>query len=88
MSRVQARDFYEIHQDKSFYEDLVKFMTSGPVVVQVLEGEDAITRYRDVMGATTFGERLTGNDTFKIRNLDQAEMRYMVRTVRKMPNEK
>ncbi|MXY15357.1 MAG: nucleoside-diphosphate kinase [Proteobacteria bacterium] len=60
MSRVQAGDFYEIHQGKSFYEDLVEFMTSGPVVVQVLEAQDAITRYREVMGPTTFGEAKPG----------------------------
>ena len=55
MSRVQARNFYAIHRDKSFFEDLVKFMTSGPIVVQVLEGEDAINCYRGVMGTTVFG---------------------------------
>lgn len=60
MSRVQAGDFYEIHQSKSFYDDLVEFMTSGPVVVQVLEADDAITRYREVMGPTTFGEARPG----------------------------
>ena len=60
MSRVQAGDFYEIHQGKSFYEDLVEFMTSGPVIVQVLEAEDAISRYREVMGPTTFGEARPG----------------------------
>ena len=60
MSRVQAGDFYEMHQKKSFYDDLVAFMTSGPVVVQVLEGDDAIDRYRKVMGATTFGDAEPG----------------------------
>ncbi len=60
MSRVQAGDFYEMHQQKSFYDDLVAFMTSGPVVVQVLEGDDAIDRYRKVMGATTFGDAEPG----------------------------
>ena len=60
MSRVQAGNFYEIHQTKSFYDDLVAFMTSGPVLVQVLEGEDAIERYRKVMGATTFGNAEPG----------------------------
>ena len=60
MSRVQARDFYEIHQDKPFYDDLVKFMTSGPMLVQVLEGAEAITCYRGVMGTTTFGSAVPG----------------------------
>ena len=48
----KAGGFYAVHKDRPFFKDLVKFMTSGPVVVQVLEGEDAIARYRAVMGAT------------------------------------
>lgn len=60
MSRVQAGDFYDIHKGKSFYDDLVNFMTSGPVLVQVLEGESAIAHYRKVMGATTFGSAEPG----------------------------
>jgi nucleoside-diphosphate kinase len=52
MSREQAEGFYEVHKERSFYNDLVRFMTSGPVVVQVLEGEDAVARNREVMGAT------------------------------------
>jgi nucleoside-diphosphate kinase len=51
-SEAQARKFYEVHAARPFYSDLVKFMTSGPIVVQVLEGEDAIKTYRTVMGAT------------------------------------
>jgi nucleoside-diphosphate kinase len=51
-SEAQARKFSEVHKDRPFYDDLVKFMTSGPIVVQVLEGEDAIAKYRKVMGAT------------------------------------
>ena len=51
-SRAQAEKFYEVHKARPFYADLVKFMTSGPIVVQVLEGENAIKTYRDVMGAT------------------------------------
>ncbi len=60
LSRAQAGDFYNIHQDKPFYDDLVDFMTSGPVVVQVLEAEGVITKYREVMGATSFGEAAAG----------------------------
>lgn len=60
MSRKQASDFYDIHKGKPFYDNLVKFMTSGPVVVQVLEGDDAIKNYRKVMGATQFGEAESG----------------------------
>ena len=52
MSRGQAEKFYEIHRERPFYGELVEFMTSGPVVVQVLEGEGAVLKYRDVMGAT------------------------------------
>ncbi|MCY4190932.1 MAG: nucleoside-diphosphate kinase [Rhodospirillaceae bacterium] len=52
MSEEQARGFYAVHADRPFYNDLVAFMTSGPVVVQVLEGENAIMAYRTVMGAT------------------------------------
>ena len=51
-TRTQAEKFYEVHKARPFYADLVKFMTSGPIVVQVLEGENAIKTYRDVMGAT------------------------------------
>jgi nucleoside-diphosphate kinase len=51
-TRAQAEEFYAVHKGRPFYKDLVAFMTSGPIVVQVLEGENAITRYRDVMGAT------------------------------------
>ena len=52
MTRQQAEGFYEVHKDRPFYGELVDFMISGPVVVQVLEGEDAVKRNRDVMGAT------------------------------------
>ncbi len=48
----QAKTFYEVHKDRPFYKDLVNFMTSGPVLVQVLEGEDAVAINRKVMGAT------------------------------------
>src|SRR3546814_20211535 len=52
MTREQAEGFYAVHKDRPFFGELVEFMTSGPVVVQVLEGEDAMQRNRDVMGAT------------------------------------
>ncbi|MFI5034298.1 MAG: nucleoside-diphosphate kinase [Reyranellales bacterium] len=52
MSRAQAEGFYAVHKERPFFGELVEFMTSGPVVVQVLEGEDAVKRNRDVMGAT------------------------------------
>ena len=52
MTRAQAETFYGVHKDRPFFGELVEFMTSAPVVVQVLEGENAIAKYRDVMGAT------------------------------------
>ena len=52
LSKEQAEGFYAVHKERPFFGDLVSFMISGPVVVQVLEGEDAIAKYRDVMGAT------------------------------------
>jgi len=52
MTREQAEGFYAVHRERPFFNDLVQFMTSGPVVVQVLEGEDAVARNREVMGAT------------------------------------
>jgi nucleoside-diphosphate kinase len=52
ISREQAETFYAVHRERPFFRELVEFMTSGPVVVQVLEGESAIARYREVMGAT------------------------------------
>jgi nucleoside-diphosphate kinase len=52
ISRDQAETFYAVHRQRPFFRELVEFMISGPVVVQVLEGENAIARYRDIMGAT------------------------------------
>jgi nucleoside-diphosphate kinase len=52
LSRAQAEKFYEVHKARPFYSDLCAFMTGGPVVVQVLEGENAVARNREIMGAT------------------------------------
>jgi nucleoside-diphosphate kinase len=52
ISREQAETFYAVHRERPFFRELVEFMTSGPVIVQVLEGENAIARYREIMGAT------------------------------------
>jgi nucleoside-diphosphate kinase len=52
LTREQAGDFYAVHRERPFYRDLIEYMTSGPVMVQVLEGEDAIAKNREVMGAT------------------------------------
>ena len=60
MSKEQAEGFYAVHSERPFFNDLVAFMTSGPVVVQVLEGEDAVKRNRDVMGATNPADAAEG----------------------------
>jgi len=52
LSRAEAEGFYAVHRERPFFGDLVEFMTSGPVLIQVLEGENAIARNRDLMGAT------------------------------------
>ncbi|HPA38281.1 MAG TPA: nucleoside-diphosphate kinase [Phenylobacterium sp.] len=52
MTEAQAKKFYEVHKERPFYGELVETMTSAPVVVQVLEGENAVAKYREVMGAT------------------------------------
>lgn len=60
LSEEQAGEFYAVHKERPFYGDLVSFMTSGPVIVQVLEGENAIAKHRDVMGATNPAEAAPG----------------------------
>jgi nucleoside-diphosphate kinase len=60
MSRQQAEKFYEIHKERPFYNELVEFMTSAPVIVQVLKGENAVKKYRDIMGATNPAEADAG----------------------------
>jgi len=52
LNKEQAEEFYAIHRERPFYNQLVKFMISGPIIVQVLEGDSAITKYRQLMGAT------------------------------------
>ncbi len=60
LSKEQAEGFYEVHKERPFYNDLVAFMTSGPVMVQVLEGDNAIAKNREVMGATNPAEADAG----------------------------
>ena len=60
LTKEQAEGFYSVHKERPFYNDLVSFMTSGPVVVQVLEGDNAIQRNRDIMGATNPEEADSG----------------------------
>lgn len=61
LTRKQAEEFYEMHRERPFFAHLVEFMTSGPVVVQVLEGADAISRNRDIMGATDPSQAAAGS---------------------------
>lgn len=82
LTRAQAEGFYAVHRERPFFKDLVEFMTSGPVVVQVLEGENAVARNREVMGATnpanaeegtirkTFAESIEANS---VHGSDSAE---------------
>jgi nucleoside-diphosphate kinase len=60
ITREQAETFYGVHRERPFFGELVEFMMSGPVVVQVLEGEGAVAKYRDVMGATDPGKAADG----------------------------
>jgi len=60
LSKEQAEKFYEVHKERPFYGELVEFMTSGPVMVQVLEGENAVAKNRDIMGATNPAEAAEG----------------------------
>ncbi len=85
LSEGQAEGFYAVHKERPFFRDLVGFMISGPVVVQVLEGEDATARYRDVMGATNpanaaegtirkrFAESIEANSVHGSDSLENAE---------------
>ena len=60
LTKNQAQIFYEVHKERPFFDSLVKYMTSGPVQVQVLEGEDAVIKYRKIMGATNPDEAEEG----------------------------
>ncbi|MBB6306920.1 MULTISPECIES: nucleoside-diphosphate kinase [Xanthobacter] len=86
MTKAQAETFYAVHKERPFFGDLVAFMTSGPVVVQVLEGEDAVAKYRDVMGATNpanaaegtirklFAESIEANSAHGSDSVDNAKV--------------
>ncbi len=60
MTREQAQGFYAVHKEKPFFDSLTAFMTSGPIVVMVLQGEEVISRYRKLMGATNYKEAEPG----------------------------
>ena len=85
LSEGQAEGFYAVHRERPFFRDLVTFMMSGPVVVQVLEGDEAVAKYRDVMGATNpanaapgtirklFAESIEANSVHGSDSLENAE---------------
>ena len=60
MDTTQAQGFYAVHKERPFFDSLTDFMTSGPVVVMILEGENAVAKYREIMGATDFREAAEG----------------------------
>ena len=68
MSDGQARAFYAVHKERPFFPDLVRFMTSGPAVVMAIEGENAVTRYREVMGPTDSKKAPAGHDPEQVRH--------------------
>ncbi len=86
MSLAQAQAFYGVHKERPFFNDLCSFMVSGPVVVQVLEGENAVAKYREVMGATNpanaaegtirkeFAESIDANTVHGSDSLDNAKI--------------
>jgi nucleoside-diphosphate kinase len=86
LTEAQAQAFYAVHSERSFFNDLCSFMISGPVVVQVLEGENAVSLYRDVMGATNpanaaegtirkqFAESIEANSVHGSDSLENAEL--------------
>ena len=86
MSRAQAEAFYAVHKERPFFGELVEFMTSGPVVVQVLEGDNAVAKHREVMGATNpaqaaegtirklYAESFTGNSVHGSDSPDNAKI--------------
>ena len=74
ITREQAETFYAVHRERPFFRDLVEFMISGPVVVQVLEGEGAIARYRDIMGATDPAKAAAGDDPASPCEIDRREL--------------
>ena len=86
LTQEMAKEFYEVHKDRPFYNDLVNFMISGPVVVQVLEGENAVLKNREIMGATNpdeakpgtirkeFAESLEANSVHGSDSIDNAKI--------------
>ena len=78
LSQEQAEGFYAVHKERPFYADLVRYMTSGPVVVQVLEGENAVETNRRLMGATNPADAEPGNDPCGLRGKYRRKCRSRV----------
>ncbi len=75
MTTGEAETFYGVHRARPFFRELVDFMTSGPVVVQVLEGENAVAAYRDLMGATDPAKAARGHHPQGTREIDRRKLR-------------
>ena len=82
ISREQAETFYAVHRERPFFGELVEFMISGPVVVQVLEGENAIAKYRDIMGATDPAKAAPGTIRKVHAKIDRRELGARFRRAR------
>ena len=82
ISREQAETFYAVHRERPFFGELVEFMISGPVVVQVLEGENAIAKYRDIMGATDPAKAAPGTIRKTACEVDRREFGARLRCAR------
>lgn len=75
LSRAEAEGFYAVHKERPFFKDLVDFMISGPVMIQVLEGEGAIAKNRELMGATDPEESRQGHHPRRLRRFDRRQRR-------------
>ena len=73
LSRAEAEGFYAVHRERPFFKDLVDFMISGPVMIQVLEGDNAIAKNRDLMGATDPKKAAAGHDPRRLRAVDRRQ---------------
>ncbi len=85
LTEAQAERFYAVHVERPFYRGLVAFMTSGPVVVQVLEGEDAVALNREIMGATNPANAARRDDPQGFRRIGRGEFGARLRFARKPP---
>ena len=82
LSRAEAEGFYAVHKERPFFKALVDFMTSGPVMIQVLEGEDAIAKNRQLMGATDPKKAAEGHDPRRLRRKHRRQRRARLRRSR------